>query len=195
MVILAATRPFTPVDFERMIQAGIFAEDERLELLYGRVVPMSPQDDPRALAVHDLDRQLWPIALVHGFTAWSQKPVVLPPSAVDPVGSRPEPDIAIVRSPVLRAPTAADVVLVIEVADTSRARHLDEKLPLYAAAGVPEYWVVDIRARTLLVHREPHPSIGSYGNVDTYGPSNMVVVFGETVQLKTVLPTLPASPA
>jgi Uma2 family endonuclease len=152
MAIQYERRRVSVEDYHRMADIGIFAPDERVELLDGELIAVPPTNSPHAGAVGAIARlltvRLYDLALVR-----AQLPVI-----VDPF-SEPEPDIAIVplepgewRD---RHPVPADVLLLIEVADSSRDFDLRRKGPTYARAAVREYWVVDVVERRLFVHREP----------------------------------------
>src|SRR5579884_1171757 len=134
-MIPTETRLISPAEFVRMVEAGIFHDEERLELLYGRIVPMAPQGDPHSLTISELSAQLVnSVTPAAGLLLREQHPIQLPRTAVDPVGSRPEPDLAIVHWPLEHVPTPADIELLIEVADSSTDRDLRQKVPLYATS-------------------------------------------------------------
>ena len=145
-----ARRLFTIEEYERMVAAGILAREERIELIDGEIVEMSPIGDPHAAFVANLTH-----LLVHAVgdraRVWVQGPIRIPPRSV------PQPDLALLRprSYVRQSATVADVLLVVEVADTSLHYDRGVKLRLYARAGVPEYWIVDTNAETLEVYRSP----------------------------------------
>jgi Uma2 family endonuclease len=139
-------------EYMRMGQAHVFAEHARLELMEGEIVEMAPIGSPHAAVVCTLDtllRELAPGALVR-----VQSPLVLSER------SAPQPDVALLRPRADRYynshPSAADALLVVEVADTTLGYDLEVKRPLYARAGVVELWVVDIARRELHEFREPH---------------------------------------
>ncbi|HEX8458726.1 MAG TPA: Uma2 family endonuclease [Pyrinomonadaceae bacterium] len=132
---------FTASEFERMGEAGVFKMDARLELIEGEIIEMSPIGSRHAACVkflsHFLYRTVGDITIV---------------SVQDPIRlndfSQPQPDIALLR---LRDdfyrgahPTSADVLLVIEVADTTLAYDRQVKVPLYAKAGIGEAWIVNL---------------------------------------------------
>ena len=141
--------PLTVDDVTAMVDAGILGEDDKVELLDGVLVEMSPQGSQHLAAVTRLTMRLVPIAAAAGLVLSPQCPL----DVLSPI-SLPEPDIAI-------APDAGwdaypvQAVLVIEVSVTSRAVDLGRKAAIYAAAGIPEYWVLDLADRRLVVHREP----------------------------------------
>ena len=143
---------FSIPQYELMVETGVFAGrfHQRVELIRGEIRQMNPIGHQHATVVDYL-------------TEWSfragrreklvriQHPILLPDSA-----SAPEPDVVwAVRKRYTAHPLAADVLLLIEVADTTLHLDLGEKAALYAEAGIPEYWVVDIESRRLLVHRQP----------------------------------------
>ncbi|HZQ36978.1 MAG TPA: Uma2 family endonuclease [Dehalococcoidia bacterium] len=160
MVAELVERRFTLDEYERMVDAGIFDEDEHIELLDGKIVCMAAIGARHSVCVMDLHD--WFYDRLRGRAkVRTQNPIRLPPRA------SPEPDVALVR---LRAdnyrsghPNPEDVLLVIEVADSSLAIDRYKKLLLYAAAGIPETWIFDLNADRALVHREPRD--GVYTNV------------------------------
>lgn len=145
-------RRFTVAEFERMGEIGIFTEDDRVELIAGVIVDMSPADGRHIAAVNRLNqrlgRQIGAEMLVS-----MQNPVVLSDD------SEPQPDIAILRDRLYDVvPTVEDIFLVIEVADSTLAYDRDVKLPLlYAPAGIPESWLFDLVNTRLERHSEPGP--------------------------------------
>jgi Uma2 family endonuclease len=142
----------TVTDFHRMAEAGILGEDDRVELIDGELFDMSPIGSRHAGTVLHLtglfNRAVGDTALVS-----VQNPVMLGEH------SEPEPDIALLRprSDVYTCshPEAKDVLLLIEVADTSVGFDRDVKTPLYARHEVPEIWLLDLTKRCLEIHRRP----------------------------------------
>lgn len=146
---------FTVDEFLRMAETGILAEDDRVELLDGQIVEMSPIGPRHAGCVKSLIRLFSPAA--DRAVVSAQDPVVLGPHAA------PQPDLAILRP---RAdgyrrshPGPHDTLLVIEVADTSVAPDREGKLPLYAAAGIPDAWLVNLPDDVIEVHRDPRNGV------------------------------------
>jgi hypothetical protein len=143
-------RRFTIEEYERMVETGILTRDDRVELIEGEIVEMSPIGTPHAAFVANLTH-----LLVHAVgdrgRVWVQGPVRMPPRSV------PQPDLALLRprSYVREAATMVDVLLVIEVSDTSLRYDRTVKLRLYARAGIPEYWIVDANTETLEMYRSP----------------------------------------
>ncbi len=151
----AATLPerfrFRRAEYYRMAEAGIIGADDRVELLDGEVVRMSPIGYRHALVV---DRLAEHFSSLRGrATVRIQNPIVLNDH------SEPEPDVALLLPESQRDlsdhPSARDVLLVVEVADNSLYRDRHVKVPLYAAAGVREVWLIDLAAETLTVHLDP----------------------------------------
>jgi Uma2 family endonuclease len=152
-VELAATRRrFTRKEYHRMAEAGILGEDDRVELIRGEIIEMSPIGPRHSAFVDNLARVLIR-RLPDDVIVRVQGPVAL---ADD---TEPLPDFTVLRRrPVSykdREARAEDALLVIEVADTSLAYDRSTKQRLYAEAGIAEYWVVDCAAETVEVHRGP----------------------------------------
>jgi Uma2 family endonuclease len=148
--VMPERRRFTIAEYEKMGEAGILAKDERVELIDGEIVEMSPIGDPHIGCVIDLTHLLVS-AVGERARVLVQMPVRLPPR------SMPEPDLALLRPRSYRREGAApaDVLLVIEVADTSLAYDRIVKQRLYAHAGISEYWIVEANAETVDVYRSP----------------------------------------
>ncbi|MGQ0572717.1 MAG: Uma2 family endonuclease [Pseudonocardia sp.] len=146
------TRLFSVEEYELMGRLGVLNPEERLELLDGRIVPMSPVG-PEHASVVDVLAELLILALDRRASVRVQNPVRLPPR------SEPEPDIVVARRRRDRYrsahPTAEDALLVVEVADSSLRRDRLVKLPIYARQGVAEVWIVDLAADVVHVHTDP----------------------------------------
>ena len=159
----------TVSDFHRMGDAGIFVAGDRVELIDGEVIDMSPIGALHAAIVDRLVRHLGR-SLGEAIIVRCQNPIRL-----DDL-SEPEPDIALLRPRadgyMTAHPRADDVVLVIEVADTSLAYDLGVKVPLYARHGIPEAWVIDAATRQTRVFREP--AAEGYRQDSTVGPEGPV---------------------
>jgi Uma2 family endonuclease len=145
-------RLFTVAEYHKMAEAGILSEDDRVELLEGEIVAMSPIGSRHAGLVNRLNRL---------FSQRAGDQVVV--SVQNPVRlggySEPQPDLALLRP---RAdfytsshPGPEDVLLAVEVAETSAAVDREVKVPLYARFGVPEVWLVDLAGDQVEVFREP----------------------------------------
>jgi Uma2 family endonuclease len=146
--------PITLAMYDRMIAAGVFkpTETHPLELIAGELHMMSPIGDRHADAVAFLTRWSSQHADHGRILVWVQNPLAIPGSE-----SAPQPDIAWVRLRRYadRRPLPEEVSLVIEVADTSLEFDTTVKADLYAAAGIADYWVVDLTSRGVIVFRDP----------------------------------------
>lgn len=136
-----------------MLEAGIFEDDEPLELLNGELIVVSPQGPShRTLTV--ITHQL--LAQAYGTDVHVQDHSPIMTSEY----SLPEPDVAIIRGAprdyLDRLPGPDDVLLVVEIAVTNLPA-AQAKVAIYAAAGVPAYWLVDVTERVVIVHTDPDP--------------------------------------
>lgn len=158
----APARPyrFTLAQYELLGVAGILDENDRVELINGEIMAMSPTGRRHERCVFQLTLLL-AAAIPRGLFVGVQGPVRLDS------GNAPEPDLFVVedRGPNSPAMTAADVPLVIEVSDSTLAYDAGEKLALYAAARVPEYWIVNLPEATMTRHTAPQGD--AYGQVLT----------------------------
>jgi Uma2 family endonuclease len=152
MSIELARRRFTVAEYHRMGEAGIFTEDDRVELLDGEIVTMTPIGSAHSGCVNRLNR-LMVLAARDRAVVTVQNLIALGPT------SEPQPDMVLARPwadlHVRGHPTAADIWLVVEVSDTTVTFERDVKVPLYAAAGIPEAWVVDLPGAAVEVFRGP----------------------------------------
>jgi Uma2 family endonuclease len=161
-------RPFTVDEYHRIAEAGVFGEDDRVELLEGEIIEMTPIGGRHARRVtmlaHRFHQQVGDRLIVS-----VQNPIRLSER------SEPQPDLALLRwrddfYPEL--PTAEDVVLVVEVADTSGSVDRVTKLPAYGRAGIAEAWLVDLAAGVVEIHLEP--SAAGYRQVNLHRPGHVV---------------------
>ena len=162
-VMLMPTRHlFSVDDYDRMIETGILTELDRVELIRGEILEKMVIGDPHCACVNRLNRML---VLLTGNNA-----VVSVQNPVRLDSSEPEPDIAVLRP---RSdfygngkPEPAEVLLLIEVADSSLDYDRTVKGPLYAENGIREYWIVNLEDDCVEVHRDPQTD-GSYRDVRT----------------------------
>jgi Uma2 family endonuclease len=159
-------RRFTVDEYHRMAEAGILGEDERVELLDGDILEMSPVGDPHVEGVNRCGRASAAAWAAGRLTVSTQNPVRLDRH------NEPQPDLAIARPGVEAAPRPAEILLAIEVADTSLADDRARKVPLYARAGVPETWLLNVVDGALEVYREPGPD--GYARTYTLRPERQV---------------------
>src|SRR5438270_525139 len=144
-------KTFTVAEYEEMASAGVLNEDERLELIEGEILAMAPIGGLHIQMVNRLNRLL--VLLLKDQAVVSiQNPVRLS-------NSEPQPDVAVLRALVesrpAGVPRASDVILLIEVADTSVALDRTIKVPLYGREGIPEAWLVDLTQGAIEVYRGP----------------------------------------
>jgi Uma2 family endonuclease len=137
--------------YHRMADAGLFAHGERVELIEGEIIDMPPMGSRHAAWATRL-ADLLSVAVRPRAMVRQEKPVRLNDA------SEPQPDITVVVARddyyVSRHPAAADVLLLVEVSDTTLRYDLDVKVPLYARSGVREVWVVDLQTETVHFHRD-----------------------------------------
>ncbi|MBI1761991.1 MAG: Uma2 family endonuclease [Acidobacteria bacterium] len=147
---------FTVADYHRMLETGVLNEDSRVELLNGRIIEMSPIGKRHTAKVKRLNkllgRKLDPSLLIG-----IQDPIQLDDY------SEPQPDISVLKPQddfyESHHPLPADVLFLIEVADSSVMVDREVKLPAYALAGVAEVWLVDLTKDRIEVHSKPHNGI------------------------------------
>jgi len=155
-------RKFTVAEIERMVRKGLIREDERFELIGGEIIPMSPKGNwhenlKRELIRHMVKRLPDHLQLIPETTFRLDKHTFI------------EPDFLVYPTAVdLKDISGANVLLAIELADTSLAYDLKRKPMLYAHFGIRELWVIDARQRLTTIHRAPADD--AYGAVSTHGP-------------------------
>ena len=145
---------FTVDQYYQLIDAGILSENDRVELIEGEIIKMAAIGPTHSWLVANLTRSLTR-QTGDEIRVNVQSPIHLGPH------SEPEPDLCLSRylPGQIAHPTPADIYFVIEVADTTLAYDRDTKLPLYAAAGILEAWLFDVKARLLERHTAPHNGI------------------------------------
>ncbi len=169
---------FTREHYDRMIEAGVLTKEDRVELLDGEIVSVSPIG-PYHSSLLDRLTEFFIESAGGRYSCRVQGPLALSDS------SEPEPDLMLLRRARdryrHRHPEPSDVLMLIEVAQTSLARDLGSKLALYAAANIAEYWVVDADLRRVIVHRVP--SAGVYTDVQTFAAPEKIApqAFTDTV--------------
>ena len=168
------TRRFNVEEYHRMAQAGILGEDDRLELVDGELVEMAPIGSRHLACVVALNHLLVEASEGRWFVS-VQNPVRL--------GERdePEPDLSLLKGrpdPAAPGPPGPDdLLVVVEVSDTTLSYDRNVKLPLYAAAGVPEAWIVDLQGRKVEVYADPDSTGSSQGYraFSSYAPGETIV--------------------
>lgn len=146
-------RRFNVHEYHRMGEAGILREDDRDQLIDGEIVLMAALGSRHAGTVARLTRLFMNVCETQ--VVWAQNPV-----RIDE-WSEPQPDLVILRGKedfyVSAHPTPRDVLLLIEVSDTTLKFDREVKLPIYARAGIAEYWIVDLEGESVEVYLEPGP--------------------------------------
>ncbi|OHC69961.1 MAG: hypothetical protein A3H93_04610 [Rhodocyclales bacterium RIFCSPLOWO2_02_FULL_63_24] len=137
-------------EYHQMAQAGLLDETDRVELIEGELIDMAPIGSKHAFRVDRFARALQ-LAVGKTLLVRVQNPVLLGER------SEPQPDIAVVKdkSYAESHPCVEDVLLIVEVSDTTLAYDRGVKLSLYARHGIPEVWLLDVNADELTVYREP----------------------------------------
>lgn len=172
--------PFEPIrrltvdQYDRMAAAGILTPDDRVELLEGWLVEKMTKNPPHRVATRRT-RVAFERIVPQGWYVDTQEPIVT-------ADSEPEPDVAVIRGRTEdypdRNPSAGDVGLVVEIADSSLRRDRVLKARVYARAGIATYWILDLERRQIEVYEQASgPSDDPrYGKVTTYGSSDDVSV-------------------
>ena len=175
---------FTVDDVQAMLRAGLLPEDATVELLDGclvRVDRATVGGDPMAHSPGHRYSVRRLTALAADIDSPDRHVQIQLPLVCSPTQA-PEPDFAIIRGPdtdyLDRLPTAADALCVIEVADSSLERDRDEKRPIYARAGVPQYIILNLRNRTAEVYADPDRANGVYGTAS-------VLAIDDVLELRT----------
>lgn len=183
------TKHWTRQEYDRLADAGILNPDERVELLEGEIVTMTPQHGPHAAAIGLAEAAL---RQAFGSAHWIR---IQLPLIVDP-DSEPEPDLAVVlgspRDYVNEHPRTA--LLVVEIADSTLERDRAYKSPIYARAGIPEYWIVNLAERCLEIYHDPAAPSGqpaSYRSSQKLGPSDSIAPLATATATVAVTDLLP----
>jgi Uma2 family endonuclease len=187
MATAPALYRFSVDEYHQMGAAGILPADARVELIDGQIVAMSPVGDPHVVAVTRCGRAFAPAWVAGRLTLHTQDPIRLDRH------NEPQPDLALARPGVEAAPRPGELLLAIEVADTSLEYDRAVKVPLYGRAGIPETWVLNVRDRALEVYREPGPA--GYAQTHTYQPNQRVAAAAFPDLVLRVADLLPPPPS
>jgi Uma2 family endonuclease len=188
MASITRAQPITVDEYDRMVADGTIAEDDRVELRDGVVVPEMPRNPRHPVGTRKAVKALAAIVPDGWFVA-REDGLVIGPS------SKPEPDVAVIRSELefdsTRNATAADCCLVIE----SLADNRGKKLAGYARAGIPAFWIVNVKLvpGQVEVYTDPDPAAGAYAVRTDYRPRQDVPVLidGQVVGRIPVAEVLP----
>ena len=184
------TKPITVAEYDRMIEDGTIGEDDPVELIEGVVVPKMPRKPPHRVSTRKtakaLERMVPP-----GWYVAVQEAIVIE------WDGKPEPDVAVVLAELeydaTRDPLAAECCLVVEVAESSLEYDRTTKRALYATAGIPVYWIVNLIDRVVEVYSTPVG--GAYAAPTVLGEGELVevVIAGQVVGTIAVASLLPRS--
>jgi Uma2 family endonuclease len=143
---------FTSQEYHLMSETGLFNHEQRLELIRGEIIKMSPIGKKHCACIARLQKKLEQILGAH-IIVWTQNSIRLDNN------SEPQPDLALLK---LRAdfyseslPTSEDILLIIEVADSTIGYDREVKIPLYAEFGINEVWLIDVNEKTLTKYTVP----------------------------------------
>lgn len=154
MAVRIQSRLFRVAEYHRMAEAGILTEDERVELLNGEIVQMSPIGSRHAGCVNGLT-EIFVQRLAGRAVVSVQNPIELGED------SEPQPDVMVLKWRPDRyrgsLPKPEDVLLVVEVADTTADFDRKFKIPIYARAGIPETWLMDLELEQIEVYQQRSP--------------------------------------
>jgi len=175
---------WTREEYDRLVASGGFQPGSRVQLIRGEIVEMAPQGAGHATAILLAERTLGRV-FAQGFTVRAQLPLALG------AWSEPEPDVAVVRGSITdyrdRHPDTA--ALVVEVADATLGFDRKRKQQVYAEAGIPEYWIVNLVESVLEVYRDPYGAV--YRDIRRVSPDEVVSLLaapGGAVKVSDLLP-------
>jgi Uma2 family endonuclease len=187
MTVLLPQKKFTLDEVNQMEEAGLFA-GRRFELIDGNLIDKMGHRPPHASAIYRCTQilaRLFGLGLIR-----SQLPIQA--GDRDRKWSEPQPDFAVVHEYKSefesRHPVGTELALVIEVSDTTLAQDKTTKRDIYARCGVPEYWVLDLNGRALLVHRDLDITRANYGNIRVYREGEFVSVASQEISVSSLLP-------
>ena len=160
-------------EYQKMAKTGILNDDDRVELLNGKIIEMSPIGSLHAACVNRINA-LFSKALGSKVIVSLQNPLVIPPY------SMPEPDVVLLKPRedyyARRHPRPKDVLLVLEVADSTLQKDKTIKKLIYAQAGIQEYWIVDIPNKKVQVFRSPAEK--EFQMVESFSPNDRLKLSG-----------------
>jgi Uma2 family endonuclease len=181
---------WTRSDYYKMAEAGLL-EDKHVELIEGQVIEMTPTGSLHATAVVLAARRLERVFGAGYFVRWQMPLAVMPNTEL-------EPDLAIVKGHVrdYKDSHPKTAALIVEVAEASLIQDRTKKAEIYARAGIPDYWILNIPDRQLEVHRNPqlsdrNPSVGGYRDITVLAESgfvNPVAAPDEAISVADLLP-------
>jgi Uma2 family endonuclease len=174
---------FNAQQYHLMAEAGVFSHiyDHCLELIKGEIIQMSPIGRKHAAAVARLDRLLQQLFSSQAII-WTQNSIKLDD------GSEPQPDLALLKFRddfyIERLPIPEDILLIIEVADSTISYDRDFKMPLYAEFGISEAWLIDVNDKILSKYTNPSPR--GYKASESLDGNDMISVLGVEIAVKDI---------
>jgi Uma2 family endonuclease len=193
---VATRKQFTTDEYHRLIELGFLTEEDRIELIRGELIYMTPKGTPHtvcgSILCRQLDRLLGDRAVIRG-----QDPITLPNH------SEPEPDVAIAigrdEDYLAHHPYPADLLLVAEISDSTLTYDQTIKLELYAEAGITHYWIINLEAQQLEHYSQPYQNAQeqfSYLSKQIFLPDQSISIPGFEdilLDLKRLFPSAIAS--
>jgi Uma2 family endonuclease len=178
-------RTFARIEFEKMLASDIFA-GQRFELIDGDLIDKIGQNPPHASSIRRLMKLLARIVAPERILVQSPVDVAMN----DRERNLPEPDLAVLLEDKpefdVRHPCGDELLLVVEVADTSLVTDTTVKRDLYARPGVPEYWVIDLNGRRVIVHAAV--SQGIYTQISSLSENELLTLDGHSIAIASLLP-------
>jgi Uma2 family endonuclease len=187
MINAVTAKRFSIEEYHQLIKLNFIKEDDRIELIEGELIEMVAKGFRHCACTDALNIELIKL-LGDRAVIRSQNPIALADR------SEPEPDLAIVSGRAqeffTRHPTASDVILVIEVSDSTLSYDQTTKLKMYANAGINHYWIVNLQENQLETYSEPYTHRGIYGTSQIYLPDRLVTIpaFEVTLNLDSIFP-------
>lgn len=175
---------FSVQDYHRMGEAGVF-HDARVELIDGTIIDMAPIGTARLWTVTRLNRLFAPLMVTRRANVSVQDSIRLNNQC------EPEPDVTLLSWTADETfhPGPTDILLVVEVADTSLEKDQSTKAQCYAAAGIRDYWIVNLIDRVVEVHRNPSPDGYRQKTSHSSGPLPLLALADFTITVEEILPT------
>lgn len=158
---LTTAKRFTVAEYHRLAELGFFEENDRVQLIKGEIIQMAAKGKPHSVCNTRLYRELFTLVAERA-TLRGQEPIIISED------SEPEPDMVIVQNHpddyLANHPRPSDVFLAIEIADSSLKYDQEVKLPLYAEAGISDYWIFNLVDNYLECYGEPYQGLqGKFG--------------------------------
>jgi Uma2 family endonuclease len=158
---LTTAKRFTIAEYHRLAELGFFEENDRVELIKGEIIEMAAKGTPHSVCGTRLYRELFKL-LAEKATLRGQEPIIISEN------SEPEPDMVIVQNRpddyLAVHPNPSDILLLIEIADSSLKYDQEEKLPIYAEANISDYWIFNLVDYYLECYSQPYQDLqGKFG--------------------------------